>query len=132
MKKLLSTISLIFAAYCCSFAQPNPNDMFISGYVYDTNGQALSNITVCVYADTTNQSFSYYECVSTNSNGYYSFYIQGGSVTGPNVPYHVYTWDCQQVQRDTLINNNQGTTRHYHVFIQRQQWKRYFLFMGFW
>jgi PKD repeat protein len=110
MKQLLTTIALVFAAYCCSYAQPDPNAMFIEGYVYDNaTGQAVNGWTVCVYTDTTNQNFQYSDCVTTNGNGYYSFYITGGSITGPNVPYYVYTWDCLQQQLDTLINNMQGT-----------------------
>jgi PKD repeat protein len=113
MKQLLTTIALVFAAYCCSYAQPDPNAMLIAGYVYSNNtGLPVSNWNVCVYADTTNQSFNYYECTTTNSNGYYSFYISGGSVVGPNVPYIVSTWDCLQQRLDTLINNNQGTVNN--------------------
>ncbi len=110
MKQFLTTIALVFAAYCCSFAQPNPNDMFIEGYVYSNNtGQPVSGWTVCVYADSSNgQPFNYSDCVTTDTNGYYSFYIQGGSQNAQNVPYHVYTWDCLQQQLDTVINNNQG------------------------
>lgn len=118
MKKLLSTIALVIAAFCCSYAQPDPNAMFIEGYVYDNaTGQAVNGWTVCVYTDSSNQSFQYSDCVTTNANGYYSFYIPGGSAIGPNVAYTVYTWDCQQLYLDTIINNVQGTVNNgYHDF----------------
>ncbi len=113
MKKLLSTIAIVFAAFCCSYAQPDPNAMLIEGYVYSNNtGQPVSGWTVCVYADSTNQSFQYSDCETTNANGYYSFYIPGGSVIGPNVHFAVYIWDCLQQPLDTLINNMQGTVNN--------------------
>lgn len=112
-KKLLLTFSLLMTICFVSWAQPNPNNMFISGYVYNTNGNAVNNWTVCVYADTTlNSNFYYYQCVTTNSNGYYSFDITDGSVTGPNVTYHVYTYDCQQNLVDTVLINGQGSIDH--------------------
>ena len=110
IKKILSTIAFVVTAYCYSLAQMNPADLRISGYVYNANGGPVSNWTVCVVSDSTNAPhFNYYQCVNTDTNGYYSFYIQGGSPTGPNIPFTVYTWDCQQALHDTIINNMQGT-----------------------
>jgi PKD repeat protein len=111
MKQLLTTIALVFAAFCCSYAQPNPSDFFVQGYVYDqSTGGAVNGQTVCVYADSSNgQNFSFYECTTTNANGYYYINVPGGSITGPNIEFHVYTLDCQQNSLDTLINNGQGT-----------------------
>lgn len=111
MKNFLTTIALVFAAYCCSYAQPNPSDFFVEGYVYDqATGFAVEGQTVCVYADSSNgQNFSFYECTTSNANGYYYINVPGGSNIGPNIAFHVYTWDCQQNTLDTLINNGQGT-----------------------
>lgn len=109
MKKLLLTFALIISAIVWGFAQ-NPNDMLISGYVYNENGGAVSGWTVCVYADTSNgQPFSYSECTTTNANGYYIFNIPGGSQIGPNISFVVYTWNCMQIYMDTVIQNMQGT-----------------------
>lgn len=121
MKQFLTTIALVFAAYCCSYAQPNPSDFFVQGYVYDqSTGYVVEGQTVCVYADSSNgQNFSFYECTTTNANGYYSINVPGGSITGPNIAFHVYTLDCQQNILDTLINNGQGTVD--------QAWKDFYV-----
>ena len=89
MKKSIYSL-LILLATVAATAQPNPNDMLISGYVTDDNsGNAVSGQMVCVYADTTNQSFQFYGCDTTNANGWYNIYIPGGSQTGPNVDFIV-------------------------------------------
>ncbi len=117
MKKLLSTIAIVFAAFCSSYAQPDPNAMLIEGYIYDNgSGSPAAGWYVCVSTDSLNQ-FNFSACDTTDANGYYSFYIPGGSVIGPNVAYTVYTWDCLQQYLDTLINNNQGMVNNgYHDF----------------
>lgn len=117
MKKLLSTIAIVFAAFCSSYAQPDPNAMLIEGYIYDNgSGSPAAGWYVCVSTDSLNQ-FQFSACDTTDANGYYSFYIPGGSAIGPNVAYTVYTWDCLQQYLDTLINNMQGTVNNgYHDF----------------
>lgn len=110
MKRFIySLIGLAISA--CALAQPNPDDFFISGYVTDPNtGNAVSGNTVCVYSDTSNQNnVVFYQCTTTNSNGYYAINVPNGSVTGPNVTYIVYTWDCQNHYMDTTVINGQGT-----------------------
>lgn len=110
MKRLVySLIALAISA--CAIAQPNPNDFFVSGYVTDPNtGNAVNGQTVCIYADTSNQSnVVFYHCTTTNANGYYSISVPNGSLTGPNVTYIVYTWDCQNHYMDTTVINGQGS-----------------------
>ncbi len=113
MKKLVySLVALAISAF--AIAQPNPNDFFISGYVTDSNtGYAISGHTVCAYSDTTNQgNVIFYGCDTTNANGYYSINVPNGSVTGPNVTYVVYTWNCQNQYLDTTVINGQGSIDH--------------------
>ena len=107
MKKLLYSL---FAVFLALGAIAQSNDMFISGYVYEENtGLPISGAQVCVSTDSSNVNFYYYDCTTTNSNGYYSFSIPNGSVTGPNIEYTVFTWDCNNLYTDTVVANMQGT-----------------------
>lgn len=109
MKKLLYSLFAVFLAIG-AYAQPNPDDLFISGYVTDeSTGQALGGVQVCVLSDSSNINFYFYECATTNSNGYYSITVPNGSVTGPNINYYVYTWDCNNAVVDTTVANMQGS-----------------------
>lgn len=110
MKKLVYSLFAMLLALA-AYAQPNPDDLFISGYVTEQNsGQAMNGAQVCVVADSTNSpNFNFYQCVTTNSNGYYSVTIPNGSLTGPNISFYVYTWDCNNSIIDTIVVNAQGS-----------------------
>jgi len=110
--KTLKTIGLLLLMATGVLAQPNPNNMFITGYVTDANGGAVANQEVCVYYYSNNPSLpSDSVCTSTNANGWYYFDIANGSVTGPNVVFEVYTNDpCSFLPLSQSISNNQGTT----------------------
>lgn len=84
-------------------AQPDPNNMFIDGYVLDSAGQAVVNHQVCVFWQ--NDSL----CTTTNANGYYFLNIVNGSATGPNVTYTIQTNDtCAWLLLQQTRDNVQG------------------------
>lgn len=92
-------------------AQILPNDMLIDGYVLDVNGQAVANHEVCVsYVSNTPSLPSDTLCTTTNANGYFTLYIQNGSLTGPNVSFDVSTYDpCALLPVVQTVDNAQGT-----------------------
>lgn len=109
--KTLKTLGFLLLMVTGAMAQINPNNMFISGYVLDSNGQAQANQTVCVaYASNSPVLPSDSICTTTNSNGYYFIDINNGSLSGPNVIYDVYTLDpCAFVPQMQTVINGQGT-----------------------
>ena len=92
-------------------AQPNPNNMFISGYVVDGNGLAQSAHPVCVeWVSNSPNLPSDSLCTVTNANGYYYLDIPNGSLTGPNITFTVSTFDpCSFLPLTQSVSNNQGT-----------------------
>jgi len=109
--KTLKTLGLLLLLATGVLAQPDPNDMFIDGYVLDSNGQAVANHQVCVSYVSNNPALpSDSVCATTNANGYYFINITNGSLTGPNVTYEVSTYDpCALVPHVQTLENYQGT-----------------------
>ncbi|MCB0756413.1 MAG: PKD domain-containing protein, partial [Flavobacteriales bacterium] len=109
--KTLKTIGLLLLTAVAAWAQPNPDNMFISGYVVDGSGLAQNNQQVCVAFVSNNPVLpSDTVCTTTNANGYYFIEIQNGSVSGPNVTYEVSTVDpCSFVPLTQIRQNYQGT-----------------------
>lgn len=108
---MLKSLCLLLLTTGAVLAQPNPDNMFIHGYVTDANGLAQANQTVCVYWGTNSPLFPGDTiCTTTNSNGYYFVDITGGSVSGPNVIYNVTTLDpCSLPAPVVSVSNDQGT-----------------------
>ena len=77
---------------------------FVGGYVTNLNGGAINNHTVYVWTDSSS-SFSYYNTVATNSNGYYSLSIANLPSSGTLVTFHVATYDCQNAIHESNITN---------------------------
>lgn len=94
-----------------AMAQINPNNMFISGYVLDSNGMAVDGHQVCVYWASNSPALpSDTICATTNNNGYYFLEVVNGSVTGPNVNFIVETYDpCSFLPLTETVPNGQGT-----------------------
>ncbi|MDP6908205.1 MAG: carboxypeptidase-like regulatory domain-containing protein, partial [Flavobacteriales bacterium] len=109
--KTLKTLCLLLLCASSAFAQSNPDDMFISGYVLDLSGQAVANHQVCVTFISNNPVLpSDTICTTTNANGYYTLTITNGSLTGPNVSFDVYTYDpCALFPIVQTVDNQQGT-----------------------
>jgi len=109
--KTLKTLGLLLFVATGILAQPTANDMFISGYVTDQNGNAQANHEVCVSFVSNNPALpSDTICTNTNANGYYSIIVVNGSLTGPNVSFDVSTLDsCAQLPLIQTIDNQQGT-----------------------
>lgn len=109
--KTLKTLGLLLLMATGVLAQPDPNDLFISGYVLDASGQAQANHEVCVSYVSNNPSLpSDTICTTTNANGYYFITVTNGSLTGPNVSFDVYTYDpCALLPIVQTVNNGQGS-----------------------
>jgi PKD repeat protein len=109
--KTLKTLSLLLLMAFGAMAQPNPSNMFISGYVVDGNGLAQSDHHVCVEWVSNSPSLpSDSICTTTNANGYYYLDVPNGSLTGPNVNFTVTTYDpCSFLPLTQTVSNNQGT-----------------------
>lgn len=92
-------------------AQPSPDDMFISVFVVDQNGQAVPNHEVCVTYVSNNPSLPTDSiCATTNPNGLADLFIPNGSLTGPNVDFEVSVYDpCALIPQTQTISNQQGT-----------------------
>lgn len=92
-------------------AQPNPSNMFISGYVTNGNGGAIAGQEVCVFWNSNSPALpSDSLCTVTNNNGYYYLEVQNGSLTGPNVTFTVQTIDsCAFWLQQQTVSNGQGT-----------------------
>ncbi len=111
--KTLKTIFLLLLSASSVFAQINPDDLFISGYVLDLSGQAQPNLQVCVEVDSSNINFPLDSiCAITNANGWYSLTVPNGSVTGPNINFIVSMYDpCPSAPSvlSEVVNNGQGS-----------------------
>jgi len=112
MKTIFLTLSLVFLGLTGLWAQPNPNDLVISGYVTNTNGGAVDGQWVCVGYGGSNPSIADSTCGSTNANGWYSITVINGSLTGPNQSFEVVTQEYCQNTTSILtetVQNVQGT-----------------------
>lgn len=109
--KMMKTLALLLLTATGLLAQPNPDNMFIDGYVTDGSGNAVANQQVCVYYNSSNPALpSDSLCTNTDSSGYYFLPIQNGSLTGPNVDFNVFTFDpCSQQILTETRSNYQGT-----------------------
>jgi len=109
--KTLKTLCVLLLMVTGAMAQINPDNMFISGYIVDTNGQAQAGATVCVsYVSNSPVLPSDTVCTNTNSNGYYFIDITNGSLSGPNVYFEVTTYDsCSFLPLSQTVINAQGT-----------------------
>lgn len=109
--KTLKTLGMLLLVATGLMAQPNPDNMFISGYVVDGNGQAQNGQEICVYYASNNPALpSDTICTTTNANGYYFIDVQNGSLSGPNVTFTVYTVDpCSFTALTETRQNYQGT-----------------------
>ncbi|MBI1289557.1 MAG: T9SS type A sorting domain-containing protein [Flavobacteriales bacterium] len=109
--KTIKTLALLLLTATGLLAQPNPDNMFIDGYVTDASGNAVANQQVCVYYNSSNPALpSDSLCTNTDSIGYYFLPIQNGSLTGPNVDFNVFTYDpCSQQLLTQTRSNYQGT-----------------------
>lgn len=111
MKKFLLSLVVPLVAATAAYAQPNPNDLFISGYVTNANGAAVSGQWVCVTYNPT-PMITDTVCGTTNANGYYWLTIPNGSVTGPNQTFGVVTYEyCNGAvyTHNESVSNQQGT-----------------------
>ena len=98
----------MFALIAGCFSAIAQGNFYITGTVSGLNGPA-GNVQVCVATDSSVQSnFNYYDCTTTDSNGYYVFAIPGGSIIGPNVVYTVFVSACGTITSGQ-VQNNQGT-----------------------
>jgi PKD repeat protein len=108
IKDMKNKLIIMFALIAGCFSAIAQGNFYITGTVSGLNGPA-GNVQVCVATDSTVQSnFSYYDCTVTDSNGYYSFGIPGGSIPGPNVVYTVSILACGTITSGQ-VQNNQGT-----------------------
>ena len=79
----------MFALIAGCFSAIAQGNFYLTGTVSGLNGPA-GNVQVCVATDSSAQSnFNYFDCTTTDSNGYYYFAIPGGAIIGPNVVYTV-------------------------------------------
>lgn len=109
MKKRLLPLLLSLLASTSLWAQLNPDDMFISGYVTNSSGAAVSGQQVCV---TVNSPALDTLCGVTNANGWYYINIVDGSLTGPNQTYNLVTYEPCNGALNTYsatVSNQQGT-----------------------
>jgi len=109
MKKRLLPLLLGLLTSTSLWAQLNPNDLFISGYVTNASGAAVNGQQVCV---TLNNPANDTLCVQTNANGWYFINIPGGSTTGPNQIFDVITYEMCNGMVNVLsssVSNQQGT-----------------------
>jgi len=109
--KTLKAILVLLLGATSVFAQIDPNNMFISGYVLDANGMAVDAHEVCVYWTSNSPALpSDTICAITNNNGYYFLEVVNGSATGPNVTYTVQTTDtCIFLLLQETVSNGQGS-----------------------
>jgi PKD repeat protein len=108
IKDMKNKLILMFALIAGCFSAIAQGNFYITGTVSGLSGPA-GNVQVCVATDSTVQSnFNYYDCTTTDSNGYYSFGIPGGSIPGPNVVYTVSILACGTITSGQ-VQNNQGT-----------------------
>ena len=110
--KALKTLLIFLLGATSVFAQVDPNNLFIQGYVTDSNGNAQEGVLICV--DQASQpSFPLDSlCTLTNANGYYAFEIPNGSVTGPNIDFTLSMDDpCPNTPgyQIATVSNEQGT-----------------------
>lgn len=68
MKKLLLSFALLLFAVM-AFSQITVN---VNGFVLDTNGDGVENVTVYITVDSTNTNFVYFNDVLTDADGYFS------------------------------------------------------------
>lgn len=88
---------------------------FVGGYVTNLNGGAISNHNVYVWSDSTS-SYSYYNTVVTNDNGYYSLSINDLPGSGTLVTFHVATYDCQgAIHEINITNTNPQNTVNFSI-----------------
>jgi len=106
MKKLLLLIVLMAGFF--SLKAQTPDDLVISGYVTNSNGLAVNNIQVCVSSDSLNPN-PFYQCTTTNANGWYTITVTNGSLTGANQYYAVTMTNCNNVILHETVQNMQGT-----------------------
>ena len=68
MKKLLLSFALLLFAVM-AFSQITVN---VNGFVLDTNGDGVENVTVYITIDSTDTNFVYFNDVLTDADGYFS------------------------------------------------------------
>ncbi len=112
MKTIILTFALVLTGLVSLWAQPNPNDLLITGYILDANGDAVDGQYVCAtYTSGTNPAIADSSCGYTNANGWYSITVINGSVIGQNQSFDVGIWEyCQNSQNviSQTIQNQQG------------------------
>ena len=106
MKKIFTTCMLLCSMVVAALAG---NDLTISGTLTEAGTVLpLANYEVCAQSDSSSGVFLY-GCAYTDSNGFYSIFIAGGSVNGSNINFYVTTLSCNQYLTQTVANN-QGIT----------------------
>jgi PKD repeat protein len=109
MKKLLTLLVLLIAVTGL-WAQPTTSDFFISGTITDTSDNSpVANHIVLISESLNNGVINLIGSVTTNSSGYYSYIIVGGSTIGPNRTYYIQTDGCQNTMEMQVFQNGQGT-----------------------
>jgi PKD repeat protein len=110
--KTLKTLLVLLLSATGVFAQVDPNNLLINGYVTNANGNAQEGVLICVDGvDQPNFPLDSL-CTTTNANGYYFLVISNGSVTGPN---HVFTISLDDpcpiapTYQTASVSNEQGT-----------------------
>lgn len=110
--KILKTLFLLLLTTGAVLAQPNPDDLFINGYVTDPNGNAQEGVLICVDGANTPAFPLDSLCTTTNANGWYSLTIPNGSVAGPNIDFVLSMDDpCPNTPgyQIATVSNQQGT-----------------------
>ena len=112
MKTIILTFALVLTGLVSLWAQPDPNDLLITGYVLDEFGGAVDGQLVCAYhASGTNPSIADSTCAYTNANGWYYITVTNGSVIGANQTFDIIIHEnCQNqpsIQTET-VQNQQG------------------------
>ena len=110
--KALKTLLIFLLGATSVFAQVDPNNLFIQGYVTDANGNAQEGVLICVDGASQPNFPLDSLCAITNPNGYYFIEIPNGSVTGPNIDFTLSMDDpCPNTPgyQIALVSNEQGT-----------------------
>ena len=110
--KTLRTLLILLLGAASAFAQVDPNNLFVHGYVTDPSGNAQAGIIICIDG-VSDPNFPLDSlCATTNANGYYYLEIPNGSTTGPNLTFSVSMDDpCPNGPSWQTVNvqNGQGT-----------------------
>jgi hypothetical protein len=111
--RLLAFVSFFLAFY--STKAQTANDFVVSGYVYDFNDTTgIADYRVMLFeADTTGGGNDLMVEMITDANGYYSYVIPNGSVSGTNRNYKILLVGCSGYEDEVEAMNTNGSTDSY-------------------